>query len=177
MPAHGSAKFRRMGRFSTGRNTYVTASLAESVVRRLNGSAEAPRHALLRDSKIDEAMTFASRVSNSSPGPSPLALYLTGMNRARDAKKIRRSSHRAGSEPDQEARGGVPTRELTLSGTALGSLFEMVSKGRSSSEVGPAVREEKCQGPIASIADVRQDQFASLDRCCRRGLRRRRLIR
>jgi DNA-binding NarL/FixJ family response regulator len=32
---------------------YVTASLAESVVRRLNGSAEAPPHSLLTDRELD----------------------------------------------------------------------------------------------------------------------------
>lgn len=32
---------------------YVTESLAESVVRQLNGSAEAPRHALLTDRELD----------------------------------------------------------------------------------------------------------------------------
>ena len=32
---------------------YVTGSLAESVVRQLNGSAEAPRHALLTDRELD----------------------------------------------------------------------------------------------------------------------------
>ena len=32
---------------------YVTESIAESVVRQLNGSSEAPRHALLTDRELD----------------------------------------------------------------------------------------------------------------------------
>ena len=39
---------------------YVTASLAESVVRRLNGSAEAPRHALLTDRELDVLRRIAA---------------------------------------------------------------------------------------------------------------------
>ena len=39
---------------------YVTASLAESVVRQLNGSAEAPRHALLTDREFDVLRRIAA---------------------------------------------------------------------------------------------------------------------
>ena len=39
---------------------YVTASLAESVVRQLNGSADAPRHALLTDRELDVLRRIAA---------------------------------------------------------------------------------------------------------------------
>jgi len=39
---------------------YVTASLAESVVRQLNGSANAPRHALLTDRELDVLRRIAA---------------------------------------------------------------------------------------------------------------------
>ena len=39
---------------------YVTASLAESVVRRLNGAAEAPPHALLTDRELDVLQRVAA---------------------------------------------------------------------------------------------------------------------
>jgi DNA-binding NarL/FixJ family response regulator len=40
--------------------SYVTASLAESVVRQLNGSAHAPRHALLTERELDVLRRIAA---------------------------------------------------------------------------------------------------------------------